>query len=73
MVTEKNSDVQHDFFTDGIRLKLEGDWLKVTYRIPACHSYSTSLPGFNDCLQTEVSLLQADGTTLGAGNFHLCH
>ena len=29
MVTEKNSDVQHDFFKDGIRLKLDGDWLKV--------------------------------------------
>ena len=29
MVTEKNKEVQHDFFKDGIRLRREGDWLKV--------------------------------------------
>lgn len=29
MVTEKNKEVQHDFFKDGIRLRRDGDWLKV--------------------------------------------
>ena len=31
MVTEKNSDVQHDFFSDPLRLQLSHDfsWLKV--------------------------------------------
>jgi len=28
MVTEKNSDVIHDFFKDPIRLRLEGGWIK---------------------------------------------
>ena len=27
MVTEKNADSSHDFFTDPIRLMVEGDWL----------------------------------------------
>lgn len=27
MVTEKNADTQHDFFTDPIRLLREGDWV----------------------------------------------
>lgn len=30
MVTEKNNDVEHDFFKDGIQLRLEGDWLMVS-------------------------------------------
>lgn len=29
MVTEKNSDVAHDFFNDPLRLKSDGTWLKV--------------------------------------------
>lgn len=29
MVTEKNNEVEHDFFKDGIRLQRNGDWLKV--------------------------------------------
>lgn len=27
MVTEKNADSSHDFFTDPIRLMVDGDWL----------------------------------------------
>ena len=30
MVTEKNNDVDHDFFKDAIRLRREDDWIKVT-------------------------------------------
>lgn len=33
MVTEKNNEVQHDFFKDGIRLQRNGDWLKVRGRL----------------------------------------
>jgi di/tripeptidase len=28
MVTEKNNDVQHDFFRDPIRLRLDDGWIK---------------------------------------------
>ena len=28
MVTEKNNDVQHDFFKDPIRLRLDNGWIK---------------------------------------------
>jgi len=30
MVCEKNSDVKHDFSTDPLKLRIEGDWLKAT-------------------------------------------
>ena len=30
MVTEKNSDVIHDFFNDPLRLQSDGVWLKVS-------------------------------------------
>lgn len=30
MVTEKNNDVNHDFFNDPLRLRSDGSWLKVT-------------------------------------------
>ena len=29
MVTEKNNDVNHDFFNDPLRLQRDGSWLKV--------------------------------------------
>lgn len=29
MVTEKNNDVNHDFFTDPLQLQSDGNWLKV--------------------------------------------
>ena len=32
MVTEKNADVQHDFFKDPLKLERNGDWLKVWCR-----------------------------------------
>ena len=32
MVTEKNADVQHDFFKDPLKLQRKGDWLKVWCR-----------------------------------------
>lgn len=30
MVTEKNSDVNHDFHKDALKLVRNGDWLKVS-------------------------------------------
>ena len=43
MVTEKDADVAHDFFTDSIKLQRKGDWLQVVkgfawsaYRTMAC-------------------------------------
>ena len=33
MVTEKNSDVEHDFFNDPLRLKSDGGWLKVSLQV----------------------------------------
>lgn len=30
MVTEKNNDVAHDFFSDPLTLKRDGNWLKAT-------------------------------------------
>lgn len=45
MVTEKNSDVQHDFFTDGIKLRREGDWLKVPNKLPLCTAVLSLLLG----------------------------
>ena len=35
MVTEKNSDVIHDFHKDALKLVRNGDWLKVRISIPA--------------------------------------
>ena len=32
MVTEKNSDVQHDFHKDALKLVQKGNWLKVRIR-----------------------------------------
>lgn len=31
MVTEKNNDVNHDFFNDPLRLRSDGSWLKVIH------------------------------------------
>ena len=38
MVTEKNNNVDHDFFNDPLRLQSDGSWLKVPY----CHSNSSA-------------------------------
>ncbi len=32
MVTEKNSDIVHDFFNDPLRLQSDGAWLKVQFQ-----------------------------------------
>ena len=36
MVTEKNSDIVHDFHQDALKLQLAGDWLKVGCHSTAC-------------------------------------
>ena len=41
MVTEKNSDVVHDFFTDPLRLRSDGTWLKA--RSCSCGSFKTQI------------------------------
>ena len=33
MVTEKNNNVEHDFFNDPLRLKSDGAWLKVSLQV----------------------------------------
>ena len=37
MVTEKNSDVVHDFFNDPLRLQSDGVWLKVPVLLHALY------------------------------------
>ena len=60
MVTEKNKEVQHDFFKDGIRLKRDGDWLKVRARSALLHALQE-----RDCVLLLLHLLQ-DCQCLGA-------
>lgn len=48
MVTEKNEDVEHDFFRDGIRLQRDGDWLKVRHSLSKKHKNGMH-PASNDC------------------------
>ena len=36
MVTEKNNDVNHDFFNDPLRLRSDGSWLKVQLYCQGC-------------------------------------
>ena len=43
MVTEKNADVQHDFFKDPLKLQRNGDWLKVWCSTP------DAVPFFSGC------------------------
>ena len=55
MVTEKNSDVQHDFFKDPLRLQLAGDWLKVHVLVShACHQLPPGSPVECVCVSTTV-------------------
>ena len=66
MVTEKNSDVQHDFFKDGICLKREGDWLKVSLILKAyllLNIQCLASACFGHCLSCSLACLQSTCTT----------
>ena len=41
MVCEKNSDVQHDFFKDALKLVKKGEWLKVSSQHITVFSHCT--------------------------------
>lgn len=52
MVTEKNSDVVHDFFNDPLRLQSDGAWLKVCSQVDILqHSLSLYLNKYWPSLQ----------------------
>lgn len=82
MVTEKNNDVNHDFFNDPLRLQSDGIWLKVyTHTFTRCSELTSAAPVAGSgpwrsprCLGAFLQdedrgiSLQADGTTLGADN-----
>ncbi len=72
MVTEKNSDVQHDFFNDPLRLQSDGIWLKVWHLVGLHIPFPLELPMCTEqrraIYPVSIVSLQAQGTTLGADN-----